>query len=167
MKNLLFKIPLVKKYIAKGYFVRNIRRQLFISKFFKFFFGLHKESSFPVNFTSTVLCPENIVLGEKVDKSFLVSGGSYFQALNGIIIGDNTIFAPGVKFISANHDLKNKSVHVKTSPIKIGKNCWIGTNVVILPGVELADNIIVAAGAVVTKSFKEEGIVLKGIPANV
>lgn len=167
MKNLIFKIPTIKKYKDKGYFVKNVRRQLFIYKFYKFFFGLHKESKFPINFTSTVLCPENIILGKNVERSFLVSGGCYFQALNGIKIGDNTIFAPGVKLISANHDLKDTSCHLYTKPIIIGKNCWIGANAVILPGVVLGDKTIVGAGAIVTKSFKEDGLVLKGIPANV
>ena len=52
----------------------------------------------------------------------------------------------------------------KEKPIIIGKNCWIGTNVVILPGVELGDNVIVGAGAVVTKSFLSN-CVLAGVPA--
>lgn len=49
--------------------------------------------------------------------------------------------------------------------ISIGKNCFIGANSVILYGVTLADNIIVAAGSVVTKSFHEERIIIGGNPA--
>jgi acetyltransferase-like isoleucine patch superfamily enzyme len=48
----------------------------------------------------------------------------------------------------------------------IGKNCWIGSNAVILPGVELGDNVIVGAGAVVTKSFPEN-LKVAGVPAKV
>ncbi|MFY0482081.1 acyltransferase [Flavobacterium sp. PLA-1-15] len=165
MKSILFKIPKIKNLKEKGYLSKNVRRQLAIYYFFKIFFGLNRESKFAVNFSTTVVCPENIKMGKGVEKSFIVSGNCYFQAINGIEIGDNTIFAPGVKLISADHDLDDISKHSATHPIKIGKNCWIGANAVILPGVELGDNTIVGAGAVVTKSFKEGNIVVKGIPA--
>ena len=50
-------------------------------------------------------------------------------------------------------------------PITIGNNCFIGRNSMILLGVHLADNIIVAAGSVVTKSFAESRIIIAGNPA--
>ena len=51
-------------------------------------------------------------------------------------------------------------------PIKVGNNAWFGGNVTILPGVTLGDNVVVAAGAVVTKSFGDN-VVLAGNPAKV
>ena len=79
-------------------------------------------------------------------------------------IGDNTLIAPGVKIISANHDFENKLDYVRKLPVVIGKNCWIGANAVILPGVELGDNVIVGAGSVVTKSFGNN-LIIAGNPA--
>jgi len=64
--------------------------------------------------------------------------------------------------IKKNYNSHDKSV----PPIKIGKNCWLGANSVILPGVELGDNVIVAAGAVVTKSFSNN-LVIGGVPAKI
>ena len=52
------------------------------------------------------------------------------------------------------------------APIKIGKSVWIGFNVVVLPGVEIGDNCIIGAGAVVTKSFANNKIIT-GIPAQI
>ena len=49
--------------------------------------------------------------------------------------------------------------------IDIGNNCFIGTGVIILPGVSLADKCIVGAGSVVTKSVYEVGTVIAGNPA--
>ncbi len=49
--------------------------------------------------------------------------------------------------------------------IVIGNNCFIGARSIILPGVSLTENIIVAAGSVVTKSFNEENIIIGGNPA--
>ncbi len=67
--------------------------------------------------------------------------------------------------ITENHDLNNLDYHQPTQPILIGKNCWIGMNAVILPGVVLGDHTIVGAGAVVTKSFSEGSCVIVGNPA--
>jgi acetyltransferase-like isoleucine patch superfamily enzyme len=115
-----------------------------------------------VHFTSRVT--GRIIIGKNVWESFAVSGGCYIQGGNGITIGDDTIFAPGVKIISVNHDLKDFSKWEKEDQITIGKRCWIGANAVILPGVQLGDDIIVGAGAVVTKSFPN-GLVIAGVPA--
>ena len=73
---------------------------------------------------------------------------------------------PGVKLISANHDLLNFDIHTKNEPIEIGDNCWISANAVILPGVKLGNHVVVAAGAVVTKSFSDNCLI-GGVSARV
>lgn len=115
-----------------------------------------------VHYTSQV--NGSIKIGRNVVKSFANSGSCYFQGINGIIIGDNTIFAPGVKVISANHNPKTLSNHNFNKPITIGNNCWLGANSIVLPGVSLGDNVIVGAGAVVTRSYGDN-VVLVGVPA--
>ena len=118
--------------------------------------------SWMVHFTS--YASGNIQIGKDVWRSFALSGGCYIQGRNGICIGDGTIFAPGVKIISANHDQNNLSSWKAAPPIRIGRRCWIGSNAAILPGVQLGDDVIVGAGAVVTKSFPN-GSVIGGVPA--
>lgn len=51
-------------------------------------------------------------------------------------------------------------------PIIIGNNCWIGGHATINPGVKLGHNVVVASGAVVTKSFGDN-VVIGGNPAKV
>ena len=94
------------------------------------------------------------------------SPGCYFQCFAGkISIGQGTFIAPNVGIITANHDPQNLKAHIKAKDVSLGRNCWIGMNSVILPGVELAENVIVGAGSVVTKSFHEPNIVIAGNPA--
>lgn len=128
-------------------------------------FQINGDTRWMVNYTSTVRSPKNIHIGEDVWISFAVSGGCYIQGYNGIYIGDFTIFAPGVKIISSNHIPGEYAKWQKEEPIKIGRYCWLGANVVILPGISLGDNCIVGAGAVVSKSFPA-GSKIGGVPAN-
>ena len=127
---------------------------------------LRINSEFPmmVHFTSRVT--GKISFGKNVWKSFAFSGSCYIQGANGISIGDDTVFAPGVKIISANHNRKDHSKWDRAEPINIGKRCWIGANAVILPSVQLGNDVVVGAGAVVNKSFPS-GAVIAGVPAKV
>ena len=52
-------------------------------------------------------------------------------------------------------------------PITIGDNCFIGNRAILLYGVSISDNTIVAAGSVVTKSIDEPGCIVGGNPAKV
>ena len=84
-----------------------------------------------------------------------------------IEIGDEVTISSDVVFVT--HD--NSVIKIDpTKPnlfgkIKIGNNCFIGQRSTLLYGITLADNIIVAAGSVVTKSFEESNIIIGGNPA--
>lgn len=110
--------------------------------------------------------PQNLNVHPTARVSFAVSGGCYIQATNGIRIGEETVFAPGVKIISANHDLATLANAAPAPPVVIGTRCWLGANAVILPGVKLGDHVIVGAGSVVTESFPAN-VVVGGVPAHV
>ena len=77
-----------------------------------------------------------------------------------IYVGDNTMIGPNVTLASAGHpvlpELREKAYQYNM-PVKIGKNCWLGAGVIVLPGVTVGDNSVIGAGSVVTKD----------IPANV
>ncbi|GEM_PF-1886954 len=137
----------------RGYSSKDLRRQRFVNFIFQRIFRINSECRFSVHFTSRVHGPAKISLGKKVDHSFLASGHCYIQAINGILIGDGTVFGPGVAMISANHRIGNFDEWTPCRPIRIGRHCWIGANAVILPGVELGDHTIVGAGTVVNRSY--------------
>jgi acetyltransferase-like isoleucine patch superfamily enzyme len=85
-----------------------------------------------------------------------ISGGS-LVASKSITIGDGTLIGANTLIIDSNfHPLKSQNRRydkkdIKSSPIKIGKNVFIGTNCTILKGAVIPDNAIVPAGAVVRK----------------
>ena len=87
------------------------------------------------------------------------------NCLEKISIGDNCLIGEGVKMYDHNHifNLKNRSIRdcdLKTKPIFIGNNCWIGSNVVILSGTKIGDNCVIGAG-VVLKGDVPEGSIVK------
>lgn len=125
--------------------------------------GVNSRVRWPVHFTSTVRCPERVRLGRRTFPGD--SPHCYIQANNGIIIGDDTNLGPGVGLISANHDLVENARHQPGNPLRLGRNCWVGMNAVILPEVILGDWTIVGAGSVVTKSFPDGYCVIAGNPA--
>ena len=83
--------------------------------------------------------------------------------------GDNCMLGPQVGIYTAAHPLKpevrNSGLEYGRA-ITIGDNCWLGGGAIINPGVELGDNVVVASGAVVTKSFTDN-LVVGGNPAQV
>lgn len=95
-----------------------------------------------------------------------MSPGVYVNGINGVSIGDNVYIGPGAKIISANHDRSDFQKHDAAPPIAIGNDVWIGANAVILPGVQIGDNSIVGAGAIVTKNVPPNCTVA-GNPATV
>jgi acetyltransferase-like isoleucine patch superfamily enzyme len=156
----LWPIRLLNKFrkdnISTGLLLMNFLHQKF--------FDINNSIPWSVHYTSTV--QGKITIGKNVWRSFASSGGCYIQAANGIEIGDDTIFAPGIKIISSNHNPEDMGNWIVVEPVRIGKNCWIGANAVILPGVQLGDNVIVGAGSIVTKSFPS-GSVIAGNPARI
>ncbi len=79
-----------------------------------------------------------------------------------IEIGEDCSFGPNVVIYDHDHDFKvhggKKMEKYKTSPIKIGNNVWIGANVIILRGVTIGDNSVIAAGTIVRENVRENVI---------
>ncbi len=130
--------------------------------FFKYFLRQNVKVTWMLHHTSTVHYPQNIKRGKNVFPGD--SPGNFIDAEYGISIGDFTNIGPNAGIITKNHDVVNNDRYTG-NPITIGALCWIGMNAVVLPGVTLGDFTIVAAGAVVTKSFEEGYCIIAGNPA--
>lgn len=86
-----------------------------------------------------------------------------------ISIDDDTTISGDVTLVTHDNSIsKYLSQYTDVfGKISIGKKCFIGMGSMIMPGVTLADNTIVAAGSVVTKSILEPGNVVGGVPAKI
>lgn len=164
LKALILKILFKLKILGKVHL--GIRIVNFI--FQKFLF-INYKFKIPVHFTSKINVANNIHYhdDENTRASFAVSGCCYIQGYSGIYLGKNILFAKGLNLISANHSMDDLENWDKVDPIVIGDNVWIGVNVTILPGVNIGNNCIVGAGSVLTKSFKEDNLVIAGNPAKI
>lgn len=86
-----------------------------------------------------------------------------------IYVGDYTMFGPNVILATAGHPILPKlrqEAYQYNMPVHIGKNCWLGAGVIVLPGVTIGDNTVIGAGSVVTKDIPSN-VVAVGNPCRV
>lgn len=86
-----------------------------------------------------------------------------------IYVGDYTMFGPNVTVATAGHPIDpalREQGYQYNAPVRIGKNCWIGAGVIIVPGITIGDNVVVGAGSVVTKDLPDN-VVAVGNPCRV
>ena len=106
----------------------------------------------------------------KIGSNVGISGATIY-ARNSITIGDDTMVGGNAKILDNDFHpldpegrLKDDKSAIKSRPVVIGKNCFIGCNAIILKGTVLGDNCVVGAGAVVSGVFDKNSVIV-GNPA--
>lgn len=105
-----------------------------------------------------------------IESNVSINNGVFLHGAGGILIGENVTLSYGTTILSTGYDVDIlinsdfKKVH-KDKSVKIGRNVWVCANVTILPGVEIANNCIIAAGSVVNKNILDSGYLYAGVPA--
>lgn len=83
-----------------------------------------------------------------------------------IYVGDGTMFGPNVTVATAGHPILpslREKAYQYNMPVKIGKNCWLGAGVIVVPGVTIGDNCVIGAGSVVTRDIPKNSVAM-GVP---
>lgn len=107
----------------------------------------------------------NIHVGDR----FLANYNVTILDIAPVRMGNDVMIGPGTCIITVNHPLspKGRRNHLGIAkPVTIGNDVWIGANCTILPGVTIGNNVVVAAGAVVTKDVPDNCVV-GGVPARI
>lgn len=100
--------------------------------------------------------------------------GATIYARKGITIGDNTLIGGNVKIFDNDfHPIEVEARNIddkdaiRTREVVIGKDCFIGCNVIILKGTTIADGCVIGAGSVVYGNYDEKNSIIAGNPAKI
>lgn len=135
--------------------------------FFQKILGFNRSVPWPVHFTSIVSGEKYITIGCNTAPGASIGNYIFASSEAPIHIGSYTVIASNVCIGALNHDIYDISKYTTKGGIHISDYCWIGANAVVLSGVTLGAHTVVAAGAVVNKSFPDGYCVLAGNPSKV
>ena len=115
------------------------------------------------------LGPEPLV---RIGDGCTIGRGSHVVAHCSVEIGDHVFTGPYVYITDQNHVYSDPHTPVglqwpQDAPVRIGSGTWIGANAVVLPGVRLGRNCVVAAGTVVRPGEYPDHSVIAGVPGKV
>lgn len=115
----------------------------------------------------------NISIGDRTvirPNCFIYAHSDASKLRGGIIIEEDVLIGNGVHMYSSNHEFLeidkpiSEQGHRTYPSIRVSKGAWIGSNSIILPGIQIGQNSVVAAGSVVTKNV-EPFTLVAGNPA--
>ena len=96
-----------------------------------------------------------------IGRGTFMNVGSYFEAVAPITIGARCHIAMQVIAVTSDHPFTSDgefSRHRVGRPITVGDDCWIGARAMLLPGVNIGDRVVIAAGSVVTRDCESGGL---------
>lgn len=132
----------------------------FLKSKFKFL-GKRSYIDFPVRIEGI----ENVYVGDDV----VINSFVHIWGRGGVHIGDRVLIAAHTAITSLTHDYTHECMRfapIIASPIIIEDDVWIGSNVVIMPGIKIGEGSVIGAGSIVTKNIPPFCIAV-GNPAKV
>ncbi len=127
---------------------------------YKFLFRMNCGDHVHIGMRVKLVSPWKIVIGNHTR----INSGTFLDGRFGIEIGNNVDIAWDAILLTAQHDIDDPNYQGIGQPIIIHDHACLTTRCIILPGVEIGEGAVVAAGAVVTKNVKPYTVVA-GVPA--
>ena len=110
------------------------------------------------NFENFHVSSGKLILNDGV----FINNSCSFNCMERIEVGNGTMMGEGVRFYDHDHVYTAEKIEKwqwTTVPIRVGRDCWIGSNVTILKGVTIGDNTIIGAGCLVRKDIPANSVV--------
>lgn len=130
---------------------------------------IHAASDARIHASASIRNAQNVYVGKNshINHQCCVWAGENSE----IVLGDNLLMGPGVCLFSTNHSMFMDEPMTfqerREASIVIGDDVWLGAHSIVTAGTHIANGVVVAAGAVVTRSITEEGVIVGGIPAKI
>lgn len=143
-----------------------IKMKILLINNFKKNVTIDRTVNFRKNFIINCSTKGTIVIG----KNCFFNNDCSINAHYLIEIGDDCIFGEGVKIYDHNHVFNRNGKKIadqgfSCSKVKIGNNCWFGSNVIILAGADIGDNIVIGAGCIIN-SVIQSNMIVKNVTQN-
>ncbi|MCD8291589.1 MAG: acyltransferase, partial [Prevotella sp.] len=125
--------------------------------------GVHIDKYVVIHFKTEIRSPRNLYLG----KGTIIGDNAILDARKGLIIGENVNLSSNVSIYTLQHDHRDPNFGCSTTRkmnVQIDNRVWLGSNVIVLPGVHIGEGAVCCAGCVVTKDVEPFSVVA-GIPA--
>lgn len=127
--------------------------------------GVKMGKNVTIHFRTEMRCPERLTLGDGT----IIGDNAILDARRGLTMGSNVNLSSNVSIYTLQHDHRDQDFNcppegeVKFS-VEIDDRAWLGSNVIVLPGVHIGEGAVCCAGCVVTKNVEPYAVVA-GIPA--
>lgn len=123
--------------------------------------ALFPNSDVVCHWSSEIKCPENVTLGKRV----IIGSQCTVGAVAAVHLGDDVLLSKGVFIDTGTADISTPVPYAKLSkPIRIEDGVWLGAGVMVMAGVTIGRNSIVAAGTVVRKNVPADSFVTSDRP---
>jgi len=109
-------------------------------------------------------CKFDAAKGLIIGEHSVINANCRLDTRGGLEISNNVSISEHVIIISADHDMDSINFEGRTKKVTISEYVWVGTRATILPGVNLGEGAVIAAGALVTKNVNDYEVV-GGVPA--
>ena len=122
------------------------------------------ESNVTIHFGTEIRCPRKLRIG----KGTIIGDNAILDARCGLTMGENVNLSNNVSIYTLQHDHRDPYFRCnetqKKMSVEIDDRVWLGSNVIVLPGVHIGEGAVCCAGCVVTKDVLPYTVVA-GIPA--
>lgn len=137
---------------------------LYIRKWLYMGLGARISPKVVIHYKTEIRCPQQLILGQGT----IIGDNAILDARCGLTIGRNVNLSSNVSIYTLQHDHRDPyfrcNENMKKMSVEIDDRVWLGSNVIVLPGVHIGEGAVCCAGCVITKNV-EPFTVVAGIPA--